>query len=553
MNFYISGPTPSQPAQAGQLTAQAVEVLQLNEGSLLKATVQRVTGSNVLLNINGRLISARTEIPLQARQTVLLEVTQTAPLQVSLRALPQNSGANNAALATQNMQTLLTNWGVPVDKPNLTIAQALFSQTQTINPDDINAIRTQWQMLPPLQEGSQEANLQALTYLHTNRLPVSPESLAMARHWLSTPFNNGSQIAQGLTTLQQTLAQAHSQLQAAAGNNPGLNQLVTTLETALTQMSTWSVSAQTPAGEIMSRLSALIPNLGTPPEAELNSILRGQGQPQTQASSPGAAQGQTQPAPPAASQPGAQSAPAPTGQPPTFVTQDGVAVKLSAPAPQTDPQTLLQQAVQSFRQIGDDKTNPLHRLASAISEALANARLDESTTQGARAAEGLRQLAGQLEAVGKDLAAVQLSNLSNTPQLTAEPYYLFPIPLQTDDGPRTAHLKVFQRGGKRNIDPENVRLALLLDLPELGEIAIDLTVFQKRLSGKILSGREQTHQRVEQAITDLSENLSNLGYWIESLSCGKLTAEDNVTEISAGPPAPPAADGLNLQQINVQA
>ncbi len=550
MNFYISGPTPSQIAQAGQPAAQAIETLQLSEGALLKATVQRVTGSDVLLNINGRLLSARTEIPLQARQTVLLEVSQTAPLQVSLRALPQTTGADNAVTTSQNLQSLLANWGMQADDTNLAIAKSLFTQSHTINPDDINAIRNQWQMLSPQEGGSKEANLQALTYLHTNRLPVSSESLTMARHWLSTPFNNGSQIAQGLTNLQQTLSQAHSQLQTAiAGNSPNLGQLTATLETALTQMSTWSISAQTPAAEIMSRLSALIPNLGTPPEAELNSMLQGQTQPQsTQA--PQSTQS------PAADQ--SQNAPQPTPppQPPAFVTESGVAVKLSSPAPQPqpEPQTLLQQAVQLFSQTGDDKANPLHRLASAITETLTHAALDESTPQGTQIAQSLRELAGQLETVGKDLAAVQLSNLNNAPHPTAEPYYLFPIPLQTDDGPRTAHLKVFQRAaGQRAIDPDDVRLALLLDLPELGEIAVDLTVFQQRLSGKILSGREQTHQRVEQTIAELRQNLGNLGYWIDSLSCDMLTSQNEITEISPVPADPAAPDILTLQQVNVQA
>jgi hypothetical protein len=155
---------------------------------------------------------------------------------------------------------------------------------------------------------------------------------------------------------------------------------------------------------------------------------------------------------------------------------------------------------------------PLARLALALDEALKQARLDGPATQ------ALRGLADQLELVSKDLGAVHLSNLANSPSQAVEPYYFFPIPVNTPAGPQTAQLKVYGQPGQRAINPGNVRLALLLDLPSLGEIAVELTILQRHLSGRILSGRVETHRLVETELPQLRESLSQLGYRIEILS-----------------------------------
>jgi hypothetical protein len=197
-----------------------------------------------------------------------------------------------------------------------------------------------------------------------------------------------------------------------------------------------------------------------------------------------------------------------------------------------------------------DLTNPLHRLASVTVEALADKNLGETTLQGTRTAEILRHLVDRLESISKDLGAIQLSNLATSPTPAFEECYLFPIPLATAGGATTAHLKVFRRPGQQAVDPDNVRLALLLDLPELGEIAINFNVFEKRLSGQILSERERTHQRVKSGLNELHHRLNDLGYWIDSLTCNMFSDQE---ESPLATNNEIKASGSMLSRVNVRA
>ena len=162
----------------------------------------------------------------------------------------------------------------------------------------------------------------------------------------------------------------------------------------------------------------------------------------------------------------------------------------------------------------------------------------------------LRRIADQLDLVSKDLGAIQLANLSQPQTAPTEQHYLFPIPLSTPAGPHTAQLKVYRRPGESAIDPKNVRLALLLDLPELGQLAISLTVFERHIGGQILSADPQTRQLVDLSLDQLVESLHNLGYTVNNLSSDLLLAE----------PAPAPENeaqmidlDLSLPQINVRA
>jgi hypothetical protein len=125
------------------------------------------------------------------------------------------------------------------------------------------------------------------------------------------------------------------------------------------------------------------------------------------------------------------------------------------------------------------------------------------------------------------LGAIHLYSLADAlnPEAAQRAAYLFPIPIATPYGPRTAHLKVCRRPGSNRVDPENMRLSLLLDLPALGEMVINLNVFEQNLSGQILSGRQQTHRLVELDLSRLRKGLSGLGYRIDSLTCDLLKAE----------------------------
>ncbi len=514
----ISSTTP----QTTQPTLVAtIQDTTLTQGQLLRATVQRVADSLAWLTVRGQTLVARADnVALQPQQRVMLQVAEvkadqvtlrladlpaTAKLQPSAPAPTFSSGsvANQTALIAQ-LTTLLTEWGVEADEINLAAAKALLVHQQSITPNDIQTVRSLWRALPQ----AQLADLEAVTFLQARQLPVNPESVTLARHFIEY----APQLARQLTDLQAALSQLQTQLNQAQG--PALKPLAETIQAALGQMANWALPADAPAAELAARLPTLMSQLNTPPETNLAQTAMRQG-----VAEPGQAPVQRSDQAPvqASAQALPQSPLQPEGQ---LVERPEV-----GPAPQA----------------ADREPNPLPRLLTAVRTALADPNLDETL------ARPLRQLAEKLDTASNNLSAFQLNNLGQPPTATLESYYLFPIPLHLPDGPQTAQLKIFHRPHQQTIDPDNVRLALLLDLPELGEIAVNLTVFEQRLSGQILTGLEDTRQRAEANLDQLRDSLADLGYRVEVLSADRLPPRETaITE-------PVSTQSLRLTQINLSA
>lgn len=439
-------------------------------GQMIKATVQQIINSVVWLKAEGQVLQARTETPLQVGQQVQLKVIEVGPSKVNLQL--ENSTLPSPLIGGEKggVEILLASWGLAIDQANVAIAQALLTLTQTLQFDDIQDIRAQWQTLsssPQLATTDAEVahqQLEALTFLHTHQLPVSRESLALAQNWL----NGLPPLSKQLTELQMHLDDALWQLYRAKGNEPALEQLQDTLLAAHTALAKWSVLPERSGEQISRSLNQIITQIGTPVEAELALAI------------PDA----VEPSPP--------------------------------PLPLETPTGKVMLALKAETE-ATPLANPLHRLASVLTAVLAHrANLDEPTLA------VLHRLADQLNQFSDDLSALHLANINTPHNQLVEPYYFFPIPVSTPDGLCTAQLKVYQQPGQEEVDPQNMRLALLLDLPSLGEIAIDLTVFERHLSGHILSRRDETHHLIETEVGTLQLSLSNLGYQVDALSCDLL-------------------------------
>lgn len=518
MDILVSGTTTTNSIQIASTTnAQPV---QLAQGQLIKMTVQRVVDSMVWLEVGDKTLVARAEVPLQAQQQVWLEVTQADPTQVTLRLIeqpsksqPENSSNAASSLSTK-LATMLTSWGMDADEVNLIIAKALLEHRGTVRAEDVETVRTLWRTIP----NAHPDDLKAVTVLYAKQLPISRETLTLTNHGL----NQVPQIARQLSDLQTIMHAAYMQLDRTSGKVLKYQQLLNTLKSALAQIADWTVSTDLPRTEIATRLAKVIPDLGTPPEAKLANY--------------------TWPSNQMGGQHVLTNGGGEKGASPTVIIGAGSPVETGELPSPVSNQTALA-GVLSPKIVGEI-TNPLHRLASILQSVLAETELDGTTTQ------TLHRLADQLELVSKDLGTLQLTNVANPSNPTWEPHFLFPIPLSTTEEPHTAQLKVYRRLGQDSVDPKNMRLALLLDLPELGEIAVNLTVFERHLGGQILSKREQTHQLVEAELNELYHSLIDLGYRVDSLTSGLLSDEsesiltvDNDTDLVDIP----------LPQINLRA
>ena len=520
-------PPTIQPSISGGMS--------VSEGQLIRATVQQVADQTVLLNVAGQLISAKTDVPLKPHQQVLLNVQQAGPDQITLQIVsdstaPPTTAANASTAAplpespAQNVQQMLVSWGLPADAVNVQLAEALLTHAHTLNPQDLQAARQAWVQLP----NPTPADLNAVAFLQAHRLPLSAESVSLAKEWL----NGLPPIANRLTAVQQTLTAVLNQLQPAAQSNSALNPLTQVLQSTLEQIAQWHITPDTPPTEIAARLESLVVNLNTPPEASLAKqpavvITAKTAAPTANQSAPAAESGSAQNAP--AQPANATTAPTGTGQ-----TSAPAAPNTASPAQTANPPTVTLPA-------NPPLDNPLHRLAHIVSNALAEGNLPPAQ------ANALHQLSQQLHNLAQDLGAVQLSNLANTLATETGQYYLFPVPLHHPDGTQTtARLKIFRQPGHTAVNPENTRVALLLDLPTLGEIAIDLTVFKRQISGRVLTGQAETNALVAANLDDLQSRLSALGYRVEALSTAMLTEKSEDGALSEKPGAPPKLTAVDV-------
>ena len=248
----------------------------------------------------------------------------------------------------------------------------------------------------------------------------------------------------------------------------------------MVQISEWSLPVNLPAGQAAIRLESLIARLATPPEAVLDSLTL------------------------SADSPEATADRAPSND--SVATAAGREIKLNTL--RTQPQKVL------------------YDLLNAVDEVLDKGALSKQTGL------ALHQLGEELQSVTHDLAAVHLGNVGTNNSTLVDPCYVFPIPVTTPNGSNTVFLKVFRHPENRIIDPENMRLALLFDLPELGEIAVNLAISDRHINGQVLSGKQETHRLVTEELEQLHHRLSHLGYSVGALLCDMLPVEgrQNMTQ-----------------------
>ncbi|MCB0195668.1 MAG: hypothetical protein KDJ65_27200 [Anaerolineae bacterium] len=515
---------PSSPQVNQQTVAQVSFIskdhtsLQLTKGHVLEATVQRVADSLVWLNVGGEVFVARLEIPLQANQQIALEVADVTSTQIKLRLAGDTTGnqlQTTSPVFTHNLETQLMSWGLEADDVNLVITKTLLTHNQTLNPDDIETVRTLWRGLSPNLSLPATSGAETAAYLFARRLPVNNEAITLTHSYL----NRLPDIVPQLTKLHTTLSQAYTKI--SSHTNPLLGQLGHLIESTLNQATGWIIPADAPPTEIAARLAKLIPSTGTSPEAELANHLS-----QIQKMSSGSV-----------GEGGAS--PSIVIEPTSTAVSSSLSLSLSLPIPASGSASTVLPV-----------TNPLHQLAAAITKVL-DAISTGSLNIDQPEIETLNRLARQVDSLSNTLGALQLSNLAQSPNLTTDPYYTFSIPLVTPNGSHTAQLKVYRQLGHSTIDPNNLRLALLLDLPELGQMAINLTIHQaeRYLSGQILSGREQTHYLANTELSKLQDQLVALGYRVGGLTAGLLEIDSPLTTMNDTP----QIDSILSTQLNVEA
>jgi hypothetical protein len=477
MDIQLLGAAPVRPTDTPTHTNTLG--LTLTEGQLIRAIVQRNADSLVWLNIGGRTLAARSQLPLQEGQEVTLQVAEIGANRITLRpTLPADATVLSlTADTTAGLEALLTEWGLAADATNIALTRALLAQQGHVSRSDVQTLRSLWNWLSNSTAGSSllsdvataapdHAAARALATLYANQLPITPTTLELARNWVAGP----PQLAHSLAELENALTDVIGQLRAPGQHSLAAQELLAELDQAAQRAALWSVPLDSSATIVARRLPASLAAAGIPQDMMLSEYTDLAG----------------------------------------LLQRAG---RGEGPLTAADVQALLQA-------VGENESdNPgrwLQHLASKVHSFLG--QLDAES----RLTPSLLRLQGQIDRVATDLASIQLINTGHSSTVGADVATLFPLPMTTPDGPSTAYIKVYRRNGHGEIDPHNVRLALIFDLPELGEMTFNLSIAEQRLNGQILTHHDRTHHLVLEQLSELRDDLAQLGYQVEGLTCGKL-------------------------------
>ncbi|MDD4587048.1 MAG: hypothetical protein PHC60_01485 [Heliobacteriaceae bacterium] len=114
----------------------------------------------------------------------------------------------------------------------------------------------------------------------------------------------------------------------------------------------------------------------------------------------------------------------------------------------------------------------------------------EQITGGGKAALGEHLTEGNF--LEKQAAGRYLWQVMDKSGLHQSDYVFFSIPFQLGaEDPRTAYLRIYKDGKTRRIDPENCRIALVLDTAGLGPLTVELMVIQREIHSKITVQEER--------------------------------------------------------------
>jgi hypothetical protein len=103
------------------------------------------------------------------------------------------------------------------------------------------------------------------------------------------------------------------------------------------------------------------------------------------------------------------------------------------------------------------------------------------------------------------------------------------LPFMMDGQPTTADLQLYyQKRGDGQIDPNNLRFTLALDLSGLGPVRFELTAVNKRASLRIYAADETRAKFLEGELGDLQAGLENCGYAIADIACRVADARDDL-------------------------
>jgi hypothetical protein len=151
--------------------------------------------------------------------------------------------------------------------------------------------------------------------------------------------------------------------------------------------------------------------------------------------------------------------------------------------------------------------------------------------------EGNGQVVKEIDRFMDNLRQMQFLNASQTNDPTNSPWLLVSLLLNPGEknNPNMvpAHLKIAYRADEegKNIDPENNRIILSIQLEDDNYLEVDISMVQKRIGAWMTVPDEEWRQLAEEELPNLKNSLEDLGYFMQFIRCEVKTPASMVADV----------------------
>ena len=526
---YVNLPSITAAGNSARLSAV---VPRLAEGMILSAVVLTSEGGEVTIRFRGMDVNAQAQVPLQAGERIALVVSELSPRRIVFRVAQDNvMPPDMTSLTDKDLEPLLQKASLPVNPENLASVRALILNGQPLNPENIARLVSGARAAG----GFSPANLDAVIFLQARDLPVTPTSVALAASILAGAENP----AELLGRLESMVRPGAAPAAPPPAGTGAPAQLPPRVARALDQLVRIfpRLDPGTARGPSVPAGMPATPATGTGEPSAASSTPTGPAE-ATAASAGTVPASTTAPgAPPAAAgaSTGASTGPAAasssTGSPETAGTSSLATTSIEHPAAAGTSSLATTPIEQPVAALAGQLARIVEHFGRSLESRLAQGAPAAETTTDIRALvarmqaqvaeaipgssgaerETLMTLLSTLRELADGLEANQMLNSAPATRSDSLDYYVFHLPIKTEDGWESGELRLYKRDGEQELDPENANIRLRLDMRHLGPVDVGMNFQGDSVSCHFHCEQLEAVRRLEDTAPELAQAIDGLG------------------------------------------
>lgn len=483
----------------------------LKENQRLTVKVVAVSGDKVVLNIGGKAVFAKTNIPLQVGATLTVEVRQSQEFPITLSLL-----ASQLPAASVNAEALLGDLLSMMGQRTTPLAKGLIKELLEAGvPLDENKLRDALSMISSIKD--EPLAIKGATFVMQHDLPINPSILKRVMAYLSARENMGNENP--VSALVKAIHNFLFEMQTVMSDNDisvTSEKLKINLNNLLKQL---NITTDSDSQVLMPQLSQIIQEAGTSLEAKLLAVAK--------------------------------------AEITFFSLMEDLIENSNLPQELQKKLRILEEEFASILKSGDklpdirsivtnnvakqnipekilqtlmkqsDELTILHRdLATLTNEFRPTLSSLTSQFHGVLQtqapplhASSVSQLHNALQsalihAEGEQLVNLALSSHPDQPQIIVS------LPIGYPPGELPGELRIYSRPGKTEnpINPKDVTIGFVLNTENMGKLSILLDIKDNNINGQLSVGREEIYKFIENHVYILRDKLKALAYDVGNLA-----------------------------------